>query len=76
MTARVRTSCAAASAGRSPLDELVDLYDEGTGWCTDLAVERRARRAVRLGRARRRRRRLRRYLRAASDYAGGRRLED
>ena len=25
--------------GRFTLDELVDLYDEGTGWCTDLAVE-------------------------------------
>ena len=25
--------------GAFTLDELVDLYDEGTGWCTDLAVE-------------------------------------
>ena len=25
--------------GSFTLDELADLYDEGTGWCTDLAVE-------------------------------------
>jgi hypothetical protein len=30
--------------GRFTLDELADLYDEGTGWCTDLAVEVPARR--------------------------------
>jgi hypothetical protein len=54
--------------------ELADLYDEGTGWCADLAVavapdepytwdERTVADAA-----------FGRYLRAAADYAGGRRL--
>ena len=60
--------------GRFTLDELVDLYDEGTGWCTDLAVEvapdepfawdARVVADAAFGR----------YARAATDYAGGRRL--
>jgi len=60
--------------GRFTLDELVDLYDEGTGWCTDLAVEvapdepfawdARVVADAAFGR----------YARAASDYAGGRRI--
>jgi hypothetical protein len=60
--------------GTFTIDELVDLYDEGTGWCTDLAVEAApeepfawdarvvADAAFGL------------YMRAAADYAGGRRL--
>ena len=57
--------------GRFTLDELVDLYDEGTGWCTDLAVEvapdepfawdARVVADAAFGR----------YQRAATDYAGG-----
>jgi hypothetical protein len=57
-------------------DELADLYDEGTGWCADLAVEvapddpytwdERVVADAAFGR----------YLRAATDYAGGRRLGD
>jgi hypothetical protein len=54
--------------------ELADLYEQGTGWCTDLAVriapedpyawdERTVADAA-----------FGRYLRAASDFAGGRRL--
>jgi hypothetical protein len=60
--------------GAFTVDELVDLYDEGTGWCTDLAVEvapdepfawdARIVADAAFGR----------YLRAATDYAGGRRL--
>ncbi len=56
------------------IDELVDFYDEGTGWCTDLAVEvapdepfawdARVVADAAFGR----------YMRAAVDYAGGRRL--
>ena len=60
--------------GRFTLDELTDLYDEGTGWCTDLAVEvapdepfawdARVVADAAFGR----------YARAATDYAGGRRI--
>jgi hypothetical protein len=60
--------------GAFTLDELVELYDEGTGWCTDLAVEiapdepfawdARVVADAAFGR----------YQRAALDYAGGRRL--
>jgi hypothetical protein len=60
--------------GRFTLDELVDLYDEGTGWCTDLAVEvapdepfawdARVVADAAFGR----------YARAATDFAGGRRI--
>jgi len=60
--------------GRFTADELADLYDEGTGWATDLAVAtapedphawdtRTVADAA-----------FARYLRAASDYAGGRRV--
>ena len=60
--------------GAFTVQELVDLYDEGTGWCTDLAVEVApdepfawdARVVADAAFAR--------YLRAAADYAGGRRL--
>jgi hypothetical protein len=60
--------------GHFTLDELVDLYDEGTGWCTDLAVEvapdepfawdARVVADAAFGR----------YARAAADYAGGRKI--
>jgi hypothetical protein len=56
------------------LDELAELYDEGTGWCTDLAVEvapdepfawdARVVADAAFGR----------YQRAATDFAGGRRV--
>jgi hypothetical protein len=60
--------------GSFTLDELADLYDEGTGWATDLAVEvapdepfawdsRVVADAA-----------FARYARAATDYAGGRRI--
>lgn len=56
------------------LDELSDLYDEGTGWCTDLAVEVApdepfAWDARVVGDAA-----FGRYQRAATDFAGGRRV--
>jgi hypothetical protein len=55
-------------------DELADLYDQGTGWCADLAVQiapdepaawdmRTVADAA-----------FARYLRGATDFAGGRRL--
>jgi len=60
--------------GPFTLDELADLYDVGTGWCTDLAVEiapdepfawdARIVADAAFGR----------YQRAAVDYAGGRRI--
>jgi hypothetical protein len=60
--------------GAFTLEELVDLYDEGTGWCTDFAVEvapdepfawdARIVADAAFGR----------YARRAVDFAGGRRL--
>jgi hypothetical protein len=60
--------------GAFTTEELVELYDEGTGWCTDLAVEvapdepfawdARVVADAAFGR----------YSRGAIDYAGGRRL--
>jgi hypothetical protein len=60
--------------GRFTLDELVELYDEGTGWCTDLAVEVApdepfAWDARTVGDAA-----FGRYARSATDFAGGRRV--
>lgn len=56
-------------------DELVDLYDQGTSWCLDIAVatapgapwawEQRIVADAAFGR----------YVREATDYAGGRRLD-
>ena len=40
-------------------EELADLYDAGTGWCSDLAYAAAPEQPVRLGRPRRGRRRLR-----------------
>jgi hypothetical protein len=61
--------------GAFTADELAELYDAGTGWCTDLAVEvapddpytwdARVVADAAFGR----------YLRAAADYAGGRRRD-
>ena len=61
--------------GAFTADELAEVYDRGTGWCTDLAVEvspdepytwdARVVADAAFGR----------YLRNAVDYAGGRRLE-
>jgi hypothetical protein len=56
------------------LDELADLYDEGTGWVTDLAVETAPEEpfawdARVVGDAA-----FGRYQRAATDFAGGRRV--
>jgi hypothetical protein len=58
--------------GRFTLAELVELYDEGTGWCTDVAVatapdDPRAWDARIVADAA-----FGRYVRAATDYAGGR----
>jgi hypothetical protein len=57
------------------IDELVDLYDQGTGWCSDIAYsvapgapwawDARITADAAFGR----------YVREASDYAGGRRLD-
>ena len=62
--------------GAFTVDELVAFYDQGTGWCTDLAIEiapddpyawdlRVVADAA-----------FARYLRSAVDFAGGRRLLD
>ena len=60
--------------GRFTLEELADLYDEGTGWVTDLAVELAPEEpfawdARIVGDAA-----FGRYQRAATDFAGGRRI--
>ena len=60
--------------GPFTLDELAELYDEGTGWATDLAVETAPEEpfawdARVVGDAA-----FARYQRAATDFAGGRRI--
>ena len=39
MTREIHAELRRRLGGVFTLDELADLYDEGTGWCTDLAVE-------------------------------------
>ncbi|MCQ7029941.1 hypothetical protein MRO55_25895, partial [Escherichia coli] len=39
VTREIQSELRRRVGGRFTLDELSDLYDEGTGWCTDLAVE-------------------------------------
>jgi len=56
------------------VDELVALYEQGTGWCLDLAA-RVAPRAPWSWDARVADAAFARYVRGAVDYAGGRRLE-
>ena len=61
--------------GAFSADELADLYDEGTGWVSDLAIavapdDPYAWDVRTVGDAA-----FGRYLRAATDYAGGRRLD-
>ena len=61
--------------GPFTIDELVELYDQGTAWCTDIAYsvapgapwawDARTTADAAFGR----------YVREASDYAGGRRLD-
>jgi hypothetical protein len=60
--------------GAFSVDELVALYEDGTGWCLDLAA-RVAPRAPWSWDARVADAAFARYVRSARDYAGGRRLE-
>jgi hypothetical protein len=61
--------------GPFTIDELVDLYDQGTGWCSDIAYQVApgapwawdARTTADAA--------FSRYVREAADYAGGRRLD-
>jgi hypothetical protein len=61
--------------GPFTIDELVDLYDQGTGWCSDIAYQVApgapwawdARMTADAA--------FSRYVHEASDYAGGRRLD-
>ena len=73
VTERIERELRRRLGGRFTTRELADLYDEGTGWCTDLAVatapeepyawdERTVADAA-----------FARYLRGAVDFAGGRR---
>jgi hypothetical protein len=74
VTRRVEDELHRRLGGPFTTDELVDLYDEGTGWCTDLAVtaapddpwawDVRIVADAAFGR----------YVREAGDYAGGRRI--
>ena len=72
VTREVQAELRRRLGGVFTLEELADLYDEGTGWCTDLAVEvapdepfawdARVVADAAFGR----------YQRAATDFAGGR----
>jgi hypothetical protein len=74
VTREVQSELRRRLGGVFTLEELVDLYDEGTGWCTDLAVEfapdepfawdARVVADAAFGR----------YARAATDFAGGRKI--
>ena len=74
MTREVYSELRRRLGGPFTLEELAELYDEGTGWATDLAVESapdepfawdaRIVADAAFGR----------YMRAATDFAGGRRL--
>jgi hypothetical protein len=60
--------------GQFTLDELADLYDEGTGWATDLAVETAPEEPFAWDARIVADAAFGRYKRAATDFAGGRRL--
>jgi hypothetical protein len=60
--------------GAFTVDELVELYEAGTGWCLDLAA-RLAPGAPWTWDARVADAAFARYVREAADYAGGRRIE-
>jgi hypothetical protein len=76
VTRRVEDELRRRLGGPFTTDELVDFYEQGTGWITDLAVSTapddpwawdvRVVGDAAFGR----------YVREASDYAGGRRTED
>ena len=60
--------------GAFTLDELVHLYDEGTGWCTGLAVEEAPEEPFAWDARIVADAAFGRHARAARDYAGGRRI--
>jgi hypothetical protein len=75
VTARIHAELRRRLGGPFTVDELADLYDSGTGWCLDVAVEvapgapwawdsRTTCDAA-----------FARYVREAVDFAGGRRIE-
>jgi hypothetical protein len=74
VTQRIEAELRRRLGGRFTTDELVALYDEGTGWCTEIAVaaapedpyawDARTVADAAFGR----------YLRSATDFAGGRRI--
>lgn len=74
VTGRIEGELRRRLGGPYTADELAELYDEGTTWCLDIAMETApeepyawdARVVVDAA--------FGRYLRSASDYAGGRRL--
>ena len=73
VTRRIEAELRRRLGGAFTVEELADLYDRGTGWCTDIAVaaapdEPYAWDARIVADAA-----FARYLRAASDFAGGRR---
>jgi hypothetical protein len=74
VTRRIEDELRRRLGGPFTIDELVDLYDQGTGWITDMAVEAApdepwAWDARTVGDAA-----FGRYVREAGDFAGGRRL--
>ena len=74
VTREVQSELRRRLGGVFTLDELAELYDEGTGWVTDLAVETAPEEpfawdARVVGDAA-----FARYQRAATDFAGGRRI--
>jgi hypothetical protein len=75
VTERILAELRRRLGGPFSIDELVELYNQGTGWCTDIAYsvapgapwawDARTTADAAFGR----------YVRDATDYAGGRRLD-
>lgn len=75
VTRRVEEELRRRLGGAFTIEELVELYDRGTGWCSDIAVRAAPEHPyawdVRIvGDAA-----FGRYVRGATDYAGGRRID-
>ena len=74
VTREIQSELRRRLGGVFTLDELAELYDEGTGWATDLAVETAPEEPFAWDARIVADAAFGRYMRAATDFAGGRRL--
>ena len=71
---RIQAELRRRLGGAFTVDELADLYDQGTGWCLDSPSPSRPARRRRGTRASTADAAFARYVREAVDFAGGRRI--